>query len=168
MTLTTNTSRPNHTATHTASPGSTPGATRYTAHGFQRPPGHSTGQSPGHSTGQTPGQANAPARSRPARIENVQLLEAEFTNILRDRIGLNHRFAAEWAQELVDGMRQTYGGKNIHIPAPDKTRRDAAIFAQYNGTNTAEILRTYGISRTRMFDILEEQRALKKAAAKPV
>lgn len=160
MTPTTNTSRPNHTATHTASPGSTPGATRYTAHGFQRPPGHSTGQ--------TPGQANAPASPRPSRSENVQLLEAEFTNILRNRIGLNHRFAAEWAQELVDGMRQTYGGKNIHIPAPDKTRRDAAIFAQYNGTNTAEILRTYGISRTRMFDILDEQRALKKAAAKPV
>lgn len=96
----------------------------------------------------------------PAQIEDQAIqLHREFVEILRVAIGFNDHLAHEAAVAVVRELRARYGGQTlgrrgtIYIPAPDKTQRNAAIRAEFIGTNAKEICKKYGIGRTRLYEI---------------
>lgn len=100
----------------------------------------------------------------PAQEEDAAaLLRSELTEGLQTTIGLHRQFAEQWAEQLTAFLRGRIGNQRIWIPGLDRAARDAAIYREFNGQNGAEVCGRYGVSRSRMYQIIEEQRALVQA-----
>lgn len=93
-------------------------------------------------------------RSHAQREDDALLLVSEFTEDLRDGCGLPEVDAARIAQKLVHRFRLRHGARRIYVPAVDKTERDAAIRKKFNGQNAADCCREFGISRSRLYEIV--------------
>lgn len=97
--------------------------------------------------------------------EAAFLLQAELAEGLRTETGLLPEFANEIAGRLTRFLRLRLGTQAIYIPAPDRTERDAAIFREFDGKNAAAVMRRHGVSRSRLYQVVDEQRALKHATS---
>jgi len=101
--------------------------------------------------------------STPAQIEDHAIqLHREFVEIVRSVTGMNEQFANPLAAAIVQEMRKQWGGnrlgrKDIYIPAPDKSERNAAIRSEFDGTNAAEVCKKHGIGRSRLYEIAGER-----------
>ncbi|WP_445287688.1 Mor transcription activator family protein [Variovorax atrisoli] len=96
-----------------------------------------------------------PTELSPGQTEDAAVqLEQDFIRIVREEIGMHEQMATVFAQALVRGLRRRLGGQEIYIPAPNKSARDAAIRKQFDGRNIDEISRNFGLSRTRVYEIL--------------
>jgi len=84
-------------------------------------------------------------------------LHAEFTDIVRTQIGMNERFASDVAAAFVRGLCALHGGRELYIPAEDKSERNAAVRAAFNGRNAEAVMREYGISRTTLYRIVGQR-----------
>jgi Mor family transcriptional regulator len=93
-------------------------------------------------------------RSPAQREDDAALLVSEFTEIVRAEIGMREEFASQIAVALVRGLRRVHGPGRLYIPSIDKTERDAAIRAKFVGTNAADVMREFGISRSRLYEIV--------------
>lgn len=96
------------------------------------------------------------------------LLQAEITDALRNEIGLRDEFARPWAAKLTAYLQRRLGTQNVYIPAPGRAERDAAIFREFDGKNVAAVMKRYDVSRSRLYQIIEEQRALLRQGPSPV
>lgn len=95
-----------------------------------------------------------PLPQTPAQAEDAAVqLERDFLTIVREDIGMNEGFAGLFARALVDGLRRRLGGQDLYIPAPDRSERDAAIRREFCGSNIEEMMKRYGLSRTRIYEI---------------
>lgn len=101
------------------------------------------------------------ANTTPAQIEDQAIqLHREMVEIVRAETGMHERFANEIAAAIVAGMRKKFGGQTlgrrglVYIPAPSKHERNAAICAEFNGTNAAEVCKKYAIGRARLYQIV--------------
>lgn len=74
--------------------------------------------------------------------------------IVREEIGLNESFAIMVADAIVRGLQKLCGGGELYIPAPNKSERDAAIRREFNGKNLREVCNRYGVSKTRLYEIV--------------
>jgi Mor family transcriptional regulator len=88
--------------------------------------------------------------------DNAAALMFELTHIVSEEIGFNELFASQVAEALVRGLRKRMGGREIYIPAPDKTARDAAIRAEFNGRNMPEVCKKYGLSAPAIYKIVNK------------
>ncbi|CAN7365097.1 hypothetical protein LJR118_002166 [Acidovorax sp. LjRoot118] len=93
--------------------------------------------------------AQSAAQAEDAAVQ----LERDFLAIVREDIGMNEGLAGIFARALVDGLRRRMGGQDLYVPAPDRSERDAAIRREFTGTNIDELMRKYGLSRTRIYEI---------------
>lgn len=84
-------------------------------------------------------------------------LEHEFIAIVRDEIGMHEAMATLIAQAIVRGLRQRQGGREMWIPAPDKSARNAAIRRDFNGANLHQLMVQHGLSRSRIYEIVGER-----------
>lgn len=102
--------------------------------------------------------AAAQSKNRtPAQSEDdAALLESEFARVARTELGLEDACASQVARAFVLGLRRNYGAQRIYIPCIDKTERNRAIRAEFNGTNAAQVMRKHGISRARLYQIVKE------------
>lgn len=117
----------------------------------------------------TPTQENTtqstppPFTSTPAQREDQALqLHREFVDIVRTATGMHEPMVNTMAAAIVAELRQRWGGnrlgrKDIYIPAPDKSERNARIRADFNGTNAADVCRKHGIGRSRLYEIAGEK-----------
>jgi Mor family transcriptional regulator len=104
--------------------------------------------------------ASVPMLRTPAqREDDAMLLVSEFTEIVRAEIGMHEQFANQIATAIVRGLRRTHGARRIYIPSVDRAERDAAIRAKFNGTNAADVMREFNISRSRLYEIAGAERA---------
>lgn len=95
-----------------------------------------------------------PLPQTPAQAEDAAVqLERDFLTIVREDIGMNEGFAGLFARALVDGLRRRLGGQDLYIPAPDRSERDAAIRREFCGSNIEEMMKRYGLSRSRIYEI---------------
>ncbi len=101
----------------------------------------------------------AASRTPAQREDEAMLLESEFTEIVRTEIGMHEAFAAQIARAIVKGLRRVHGAKRIYIPGVDKTERNAAIRAEFNGRNHAHVMSKFNISRARLYEIINKTRA---------
>ena len=99
-------------------------------------------------------QDDTQAQRTPAqREDDAMLLVSEFTEIVRAEIGMHEQFASQIATALVRGLRRVHGARRLYIPGIDKTERDAVIRAKFMGSNAAEVMQEFGISRSRLYEI---------------
>ena len=108
----------------------------------------------------TPHHSSTQEQATQAQIESQAIqLHREFVEIVREEIGMNEQFANDIAAAVVRGMRKRYGGQtlgrrgSIYIPTPDKAARNAAIRAEFNGTNADAVCKKYEISRTSLYRV---------------
>jgi Mor family transcriptional regulator len=95
----------------------------------------------------------------PGRAEDAALqLEHDFAGIVQEEIGMHDNMAALFAQALVRGLRRKLGGRDIYIPSPDNSARDAAIRRAFNGLNIEVLMREHGLTRRRIYQIVEQGR----------
>jgi Mor family transcriptional regulator len=92
--------------------------------------------------------------------EAAMLLQSELAAGLRTQIGLLPEYAHQWAGLLAAYLRLRLGGQQIYITAPSKAERDAAIYREFDGTNAGDLMRRHDVSRSRLYQIVEEQREL--------
>lgn len=92
-----------------------------------------------------------------AALREDQLLQTfhELTEIVSETLGHDHEMASMVAARLLRGMQEKWGGGHGPkvFPAPDKYERDAALRAEFNGTNADVLCKKYGISRSRLYQI---------------
>jgi Mor family transcriptional regulator len=87
------------------------------------------------------------------KIAATELLN-EMSVIVREEIGFTDHFAEQIAAALTRGLRRRLGGQEIYIPAEDKSTRDESIRAEFNGRNRDQIMHKYGISKSRLYEIV--------------
>lgn len=102
--------------------------------------------------------------------DNALLLQGEIAEAITSEIGLKADMAAEWAARITGALRRRLGAQQIYIPRPSNVERDAAIYREYDGTNAGDVCARHGVSRSRMHDIVKEQRelAIARGRANPV
>lgn len=97
-------------------------------------------------------------KDTPAQIADQSIqLHRELTDIVRTEVGMREAFAADMAAAILRGLQNLHGGSDLYIPAPDKTARNAAIRATFKGTNADAICREHGISRARLYQIVNDR-----------
>lgn len=97
--------------------------------------------------------------------DNALLLQGEIADALSTETGLKREIAFDWAGRIMGNLRRRLGAQRIYIPAPSRAERDEAIYREYDGTNTGELCRRHGVSRTRLHEIYNEQRSRRQAAS---
>lgn len=98
-------------------------------------------------------KATARAHPEDARAQ----LHSELTEIVRSEIGMNEHFASDHAAAILRGLCTLHGGSALYIPAEDKSARNAAIRAEFNGQNADALMRKHGVSRTTLYRIAGER-----------
>ena len=100
----------------------------------------------------------------PAQVEDrVIQLRGDIAAIIHRKVGMLEPFANQLAGAILEGLREDFGGSTIggkgsvYIPAPDKSNRNAAIRAEFNGTNAAEVCKKHGINKTTLYRIAGER-----------
>lgn len=81
-------------------------------------------------------------------------LHYDIASAICDEFGMEEGLASCLAEAITRGLRARVGGQDIYIPAPDKRERDAAIRREFNGRNLEFVCRRYGISKSRLYEIV--------------
>lgn len=63
--------------------------------------------------------------------------------------------AASLARHLTAQLVEEFAGSSIYFPTLARQRRDAAIRAEFDGTNHAELAKRYRVSRATIYAILK-------------
>lgn len=82
--------------------------------------------------------------------------ERDIANVLRGALAQNEALLGLLARAIVDGLRDNLGGQEVRIPAADKTARNAAMRAEYNGRNVRELARKYDITTRTVYKIVSK------------
>lgn len=97
-----------------------------------------------------------------ATLDHQVALQNEITTILRERIGYHEQFAVPIAAAIVNGLAARRGGDVLYVPTcrrqPSQiAERNAAIRAEFNGRNRKELCAKYGISKPRLYQIVNDK-----------
>lgn len=97
-----------------------------------------------------------------ATLDHQVALQNEITTILRERIGYHEQFAVPIAEAIVNGLAARRGGDVLYVPTCSRkprqlADRNAAIRAEFNGRNRKELCAKYGISKPRLYQIVNEK-----------
>lgn len=84
-------------------------------------------------------------------IDNASYLHAEITAVVREKIGLTEHLAALFAEAILCGLRERMGGREVYLPAPDRSKRNAEIRRMFNGRNMDEVCKAFAVSRDTVY-----------------
>lgn len=118
-----------------------------------------------HQTSTVQAQCVHRTNSSPAQREDHAIQwHRDLTAIIQRKIGLKEPFASQQAAAILEGLREDFGGQSIgprgsaYMPAPSKSARNVAIKAALKVGNAAEVCKTYGISRSRLYQIVSQRK----------
>lgn len=97
----------------------------------------------------------------PAARNPLLGLESVIAETLR-RAGVSARLAASTAAHAVRGWCANFGGVTVYLPRGHEERiakRDARIVQEFDGTNAVDLARCYGLSESRIRQIIRRERA---------
>lgn len=78
--------------------------------------------------------------------------------------GLSESVAMECSLNAVEHARVTFGGMNLYFPKGARFvlgRRDEQIYQEFDGTNMVELCQKYGVTKSRIYQIIAAERAQK-------
>jgi len=81
--------------------------------------------------------------------------------ILTELGGLDPKRANDLGNAIAVKMANLWGGQMIYFPKGawvELSRRDLEIYREFNGKNRDEVMKKYGISRTRLYEIVNAVR----------
>lgn len=77
------------------------------------------------------------------------------------RNGVEKEKSSSLSEAIVSEIAQLFGGMQFYLPTGNKLKlalRDARIFTEFTGDNTAELARKYNLSQANIYLILKKQR----------
>ena len=88
---------------------------------------------------------------------------ADLAVLLHERLArvLDPARAAVVALDLAEDVRAKWGGGAIYIPRGDgfeRSRRDAAVWREFNGRNHADLARHHGCTVKTIYEIVDRER----------
>lgn len=83
-------------------------------------------------------------------------LERDIAEVLRRELSRNEQMLGLMARSIVQGMRESLGGQDLRIPAPDKSARNAEIRAKYTGANVQELAKEYDLTGRMIYYIVQK------------
>lgn len=83
-------------------------------------------------------------------------LERDIIEVLRRELSRNEQMLGLMARSIVQGMRESLGGQELRIPAPDKSARNAEIRAKYTGANVRALAKEYDLAERTIYRIVEK------------
>lgn len=83
-------------------------------------------------------------------------LERDIAEVLRRELSRNEQMLGLMARSIVQGMRESLGGQELRIPAPDKSARNAEIRAKYTGANVRALAKEYDLAERTIYRIVEK------------
>jgi Mor family transcriptional regulator len=72
---------------------------------------------------------------------------------------VNESIATPIAEAVLDALRDEFAGRALYIPARSKAARNAAVLAEFNGRNHAEVCKKHDISRRTLYELIGRRRA---------
>lgn len=81
------------------------------------------------------------------------------TAALQHEMGMPERDASRIAEGMLRWMAPQVGGDVLYCPktlASDRIARDEAIRREFNGRNREEVCQRYGVSKSRLYQIISE------------
>lgn len=82
-------------------------------------------------------------------------IQSTLARILRERIGLNERYAEQMAEDVLKGLQEHFGGDEVYIPKRlPRVVRDRAVREAFTGANRDEVCRAFGIRKTTFYEII--------------
>ena len=82
-------------------------------------------------------------------------IQSTLARILQERVGLNERYAAQMAEDVLKGLQEHFGGDEIYIPKHlPRVVRDRAVREAFTGANRDEVCRAFAISRRTFYNII--------------
>lgn len=97
--------------------------------------------------------------------ENAKLLQCEIADALCKEAGFFPGDSVSIAAKVVEYLRKRIGGQEIYIPAESKNGRNASIYEMYNGRNSQEVMKKFGLkSRASLHYIVKNYRERQRRA----
>jgi Mor family transcriptional regulator len=84
-----------------------------------------------------------------------ELFQEDLINALADELS-DCEQAQAIADQVIATIKSKWAGNTIYIPANKKTDEKAAIKAAFNGTNHYKICKQFGISRSKLYRIINQ------------
>jgi len=97
-----------------------------------------------------------PRRTGAQAEETALLLVYTLRDALMHRYDFGERQATEWADTLVNALREKHGGEEVYIKAADCSERNAAIRAELRTGNAADVAKRHGLSIQSVYRIAAE------------
>ena len=72
----------------------------------------------------------------------------------------NEQVLGLMARSIVHCLCESHGGKELRIPAPDKSARNAEIRAKYTGANVRALAREYRLCVSSIYKIVQKNRGI--------
>lgn len=108
--------------------------------------------------------------------EVLQLIADHAAHVVASEMQVDGGLALEVGQEIAKRIAQVLGGCRVNIPVGtwngqsifcfEMSKRDLAIYRSFNGQNREEILARYGISKTRLYEIINAVSARLQAGSR--
>ena len=86
--------------------------------------------------------------------------------LARAREYLPDELAAALAFRLAEDVRHKYAGLLIYVPKGDayeRSRRNSAIWREFNGRNHAQLARKHGVGLSVIYEVVAAERARRQA-----
>lgn len=85
-------------------------------------------------------------------------LRDALAGLAREELGRAEPSPEGLADRFTDWLQDAFGGQMVYFPKEDLPKRDAAIYAAFNGGNYAELARRFGLSEVRIYTIIRRER----------
>ena len=88
---------------------------------------------------------------------SAALLRQEFRDILQSDCHIQGPLADIISDGLTRGLRNRWGGREVYIPAEDKTERNRRIREAWRGNNASELMVRFCVSKTTLYRVLNDR-----------
>ncbi|QFU23768.1 hypothetical protein FM038_017375 [Shewanella eurypsychrophilus] len=92
------------------------------------------------------------------------------TETMLTEFGIEKDKAAEMAQNIVDQLRQTYGGEQFYFPRGDSldvTLSHHKIYAKFRGHNHVQLSKEFDVSVTHIYRVVKAIQSAEAARRQP-
>lgn len=96
--------------------------------------------------------------------ELLQDLAAKISARAQEMFGVSPSKATLFANEMAGAVADDWGGQNIYVPMDmvgRKSMRNARMYAEFTGTNHAQLASKYGLTVSVVYRILKVQKELR-------
>lgn len=102
-------------------------------------------------------QAHPDTRAQAAAEDEAQQLTRKVSQILSDTFARDESLIYRLATAVIKGLRDSGHRGVVYIPAGGKAARNAAIKAEFNGTNLREVCKRHNVAPRTVYRIVNRK-----------